>query len=60
MSNETATLVKLSAAEQAAAVKKGDVMLFKPFQYPESRLGRINPCNLVPDACRGYLSSGIL
>ena len=25
MSNETATLVKLSAAEQAAAVKKGDV-----------------------------------
>lgn len=25
MSNETATLVKLSAAEQAAAIKKGDV-----------------------------------
>ena len=27
MSNETATLVKLSAAEQAAAIKKGDVPL---------------------------------
>ena len=33
MSNETATLVKLSAAEQAAAIKKGDVTSREPVSY---------------------------